>query len=129
MKLRQFVINLAVSEAKKSPHNNYKLGCVIFNKKRILSVAHNKPFSWSSKVHPRFKNWPTSIHAEVAAIISARTELKDSKLLIVRINKANQLRLAKPCKHCLQYINYVGIRIVYYSISEYPYFDSFSVRH
>lgn len=55
------------------------------------------------------------------AILKARRELKGSSILVVRINKNNKLRLAKPCIDCMKYIEYVGIRKVFYSLSEYPY--------
>ena len=39
---------------------------------------------------------------------------------MIRINKNNELRLSKPCKNCLKYIDYVGVKKVFYSISKYP---------
>jgi len=36
-------------------------------------------------------------------------------ILIIRINKKGDLRLAKPCNHCRMYLNYIGIKNIYYS--------------
>ena len=126
MNLKQSLIDLAVREAKKSVHK-HRLGCVIFDKKRLLSSNYNQPFNYSRKLHPRFRYWPTSIHAEVATILSAKTDLKGASLLVVRLNKADQLRMAKPCDYCMRYIEFVGIKRVWYSINHYPYFDTMSI--
>jgi deoxycytidylate deaminase len=91
-----------------------RMGAVIFHKKKILSKAYNIPSGWKKKVHPRFKGFRTSLHCEVVAIHNAKTDLRGSSLLVVRINKRGDLRMSKPCQHCQLYIDYVGITTVYY---------------
>lgn len=113
------LINIAVEEAKKSEFR-IQVGCVIYDKKKILSLGHNEMRNFR-KLHPKFQSWVGSVHAEIAAIINARKDLRGSSLLVVRVNSKNQLRLSKPCENCQKYIDYVGIKKVYYSISEYPY--------
>lgn len=112
-------VELAVKEALKSTYR-HQLGCVIFDKKKIVSLGHNYPQKSVKHLLPKFKRF-NSVHSEVDAIIKAKTNLKGSSLLIVRINKQNQLRLSRPCASCMSYINFVGIKRVIYSISEYPY--------
>jgi len=114
------LINIAINEAHKSNHKQ-KVGCVIFNKKRILSKGHNTSQKSLRKLHPKFQRYPFSVHAEVDSIIKARKDLKGSSILVIRINKKNQFRLSKPCLKCLQYIRYVGIKNIFYSISYFPY--------
>ena len=121
------IINICVNEANKSEYNQ-KVGSVIFKKNRIISSGHNYSQRSAKKLHPKYQKWPGSIHAEVDAIIKAKTDLKGMDIMVIRVNKQNQFRLAKPCKHCQMYLEHVGIRKVYYSISEYPYFEVLDLR-
>ena len=113
--IKQHILNRAIDEAKKSQHSA-RMGAVIFNKSRIISVGHNFKGS-RRKLHPRFTRYQDSIHAEVGAILNARTNLSGCSILVVRINKEEQLRLAKPCQKCKMYLDYVGIKNIYYSTS------------
>jgi len=117
------LINLALSEAHKSTHKQ-KIGCVIFKNKRILSKGYNTAQKSVKKLHPKFQGYPYSVHAEVAAIINAKKDLKGSSMLVIRINNKNQFRLSKPCSKCMSYIEYVEIKNVFYSIDEFPYIVS-----
>lgn len=98
-----------------------KVGAVIFNKKTIISSGHNYKERSAKNLHRKYQNYDYSIHAEVDAILHARCDLKGSSILVVRINNNGEYRLAKPCKYCMMYINHVGIKNIYYSISEFPY--------
>lgn len=120
------ITNLAIKEARKSDCT-YKLGCVIFNKNQIISRGHNY-FGSRKKLHPKFKEWRNSIHAEVDAIINARTDLKGCNLLVVRANNKNELKKAKPCGKCMTYIKHVEIKRVYYSDNCFPYIKSFKLK-
>ena len=110
-------ITIAVDEAKKSVHKQ-RIGCVIFSKNRIVSKGYNTAQKSRSSITKKFLRWKGSIHAEVEAILQARTDLKGMSILVVRINKVGMLRLARPCEHCLAYLAYVGIKHIYYSIND-----------
>lgn len=112
----------AVEEAQKSEHKQ-KIGAIIFDKSKIISKGYNHPQRSIRHLKKKFQKWSGTVHAEVDAIIKAKTDLKNLSLLVVRINKNNQLRMAKPCQHCMMYIEYVGIKKIYYSIDEYPYIE------
>jgi len=114
------LIKLAIEEAKKSNHQ-HKVGCIIFDKKTILSKGYNTSQKSVKKLHPKFQRFPYSVHAEVDAIIKARMDLKGCSMLVVRINKSGQLRLSKPCINCMKYIEYAGIKNIFYTIDKYPY--------
>lgn len=124
MKLKT-LISLAVDEAKKS-ECHVRVGCIIFDKKRILSSGFNEMRN-HKKLHPRFQSWKGSVHAEVNTILKAKTDLSNSCLIVVRINRKNELRLSKPCRDCMKYIEYVGIKKIFYSISTYPYIESITL--
>lgn len=113
-------LTIAIEEAQKGDHKQ-KVGCVIFDKKKIISVGHNTCLKSVKKLHPKFQRWPGSVHSEVDAIIKAKKDLKGCDMLIVRVNKKNQFRLAKPCDSCMKYIQHVGISKIFYTIANYPY--------
>lgn len=113
----------AIQETKKSSHELFRFGVVIFNKNKILSTGTNS-IRAARNLHPRFFRWPGSVHAEVAAILSAKTNLSGSSMFIVRVNKAGNLMYSRPCEHCLKYIIEVGIKKIIYSISD----DEFGVK-
>ena len=120
MNISNKLVKLAIDEANKSNYKQ-KVGCIIFDKKIILSRGYNTSQKSVKKLHPKFQGFPFSVHAEVDAIIKARKDLKGCNILVVRVNKHNQLRLSKPCKNCMKYIQYVGIKNIFYSIDRYPY--------
>lgn len=105
---------IALVEARKSD-NRFRLGAVIYTKNTILSRDHNYSLKSTRNLHPKFRSWPGSVHAEMAAILSARTDLSGSTLFIVRINRKEEFLLSKPCSHCIKYIIHTGIKKVIYS--------------
>jgi deoxycytidylate deaminase len=126
MNIQSTFINVVIEEAKKSDHKQ-KVGCIIFDKKKILSKGHNVCQRSIKKLHPKFQRYPFSVHAEVLAIINAKRDLRGTSLLVVRINKKNQFRLSKPCKDCMKYIEYVKIKNIFYTIDSYPYLIELTV--
>ena len=118
---------VAIEEACKSKHYP-RVGAIIFDKSKIISRGYNHPHRSVRHLKRKFQKWPNSIHAEVAAIIAAKTDLKNLSMLVVRINKNNQLRMSKPCQYCTMYMEYVGIKKVYYSINEYPYIEVLQLK-
>lgn len=107
------IIKAAINEAEKS-NCRFRIGCVIFKGKHIISKAHNE-FRYKSNLHPKYKRFKFSLHAEQSAILNARKDLKRANILVVRLNNDGELLLAKPCKYCQAYIEKVGIRKVYYT--------------
>ena len=111
------IINKAKTEAKKSTHR-FKVGAVIFNKKRIISSGHNYARKSVRSLLPSFQKRKNSVHAEVDSIIKAKTDLKGMSMLVVRVNTSGNLGLAKPCDHCMTYIRHVELKDVYYSSTD-----------
>ena len=109
-------IQIAADEAKKSPMSQ-KHGCVVIHKNRVVATGYNK------QVDPLSL---TSIHAEINALMKAkkiltRSELKQAKLMVVRIgtnSMDNPLKYSKPCKVCQNFIEKLGVQLVYYSTSD-----------
>lgn len=116
-------VDLAISEALKSNYK-IKIGAVIFNGRRVISTGHNAAHRSARKLHPRYQNYKGSVHAEVDAILKARTDLRRMKILVVRYSpRSKNLLLAKPCRLCEEYLRHVGIKKVFYSINTYPYIE------
>jgi deoxycytidylate deaminase len=125
--IRKQILDLAVNTAKSSDHKQ-NLAAVIFKKKTIISASCNYTSSHRRRLHPKFSRYPTSVHAEVSAIIKAKTDLKGCSMLVVRINRNDKFLLAKPCQWCMAYIQHVGIKKLYFSLSEYPYICEYKIR-
>lgn len=113
-------VRVAVKEANKSTYEQ-KVGAVILKRKSIISKGHNYSHRSAKKLHPRFQEWPGSIHAEVDCIIKARQKLIGTIMYVVRINNKGRLMNSRPCNYCFAYLEHVGIKKVYYSVSKYPY--------
>lgn len=112
------IIKLAVEEAEKSKFYSYRVGCIIFERNTIISKGHNYQQRGVKSFTRKFMNYPFSIHAELCAILNAKTDLKRKSLLVVRLNNTGKLKLARPCNYCYGYIKYVGIKDIYYSTND-----------
>lgn len=108
-----FAVALAAPGVGGKNKNNFRLGCVIVDKQRIVASRYN-----SLRTHPKltkYFQWPY-LHAEAHAIISLGLDNCVNKhLYVARIHRNNQLALAKPCSGCRALIKAVGISIVFYS--------------
>lgn len=104
----------AITEAKKSTMKIANHGALIILRNKIIARGHNK---YSVSLSPS----SYSIHAEVAAINNAlmkvkRQDLRQAKLVVIRLTKEGCLSNSLPCKNCQEYINKLNIKKVYYSI-------------
>jgi len=107
------IITLAKREAEKST-SRYRLGALIYRKKEIISTGYNKILTNCPKIPEKYKKYPTSVHAEMAAIVNARANLAGTTLVVVRINRCGKLMHSFPCKHCFPYIVLLGIKRIIY---------------
>ena len=114
----EHILKKAIQVAKYSDHPTHRMGAVVFNKKTIISYARNYSNRSVKHLLPKFQKWRTSIHAEIAAILKARRDIKGCSMLVVRLNKKGKLLLAKPCEKCQDYMDFVGIKAVYYSTND-----------
>jgi len=96
---------------------DHTLVAVIFKGKRVVSFGHNDLAS-RKKLLPEFQKWHGSIHAEVMAINKAKRDLNGFEMIVLRVNKDGDFRMARPCKHCWRYIKYAGIKGAHYSIGD-----------
>jgi len=98
-----------------------RMGCVI--------TKNGTPIGWGfnqSKTHPHFNHgMKRTIHAEASAILSTgRKTCKNSVAFVYREHGQTHLPLmAKPCEDCMNLLKEFGVKKVYYTASEYPFFD------
>jgi len=104
-------------EASKSVHPRAKLAAMIVSSKKVISVGINKPIYGTSQIPAKFRKWPGAVCAEMDALLKARVDVRGMEILVIRINNSGDLMMAKPCPYCEMYLNHVGIKNVYYSVS------------
>jgi cytidine deaminase len=89
-----------------SPSEHYRHGAIVMRKGHFITGAFNMPF----KTHPNGSGPYSSCHAEIRAITKARAilnrnDLGDCTIYVMRLNKRGEVRLSKPCHHCMLVIN------------------------
>lgn len=101
----------AMLMARNSIAPNYKLGAVVANGRKVLGFGANDVV----KTHPKSNTRFQKIHAELAAMLNARADLRGTTLYVYRSGKNERPLLSKPCKHCQALIEKEGIKYVVYS--------------
>jgi len=122
MPLTSGIIKLAIKEAEASPlfvkckNIRERVGAVIFKQSRIISSGHNDLKDNNLNMHYRQPE-ENSVHAEEVACINhgSLRDLKGSSILVVRINKRSELRLARPCDNCMNILRTLKFKDIYYS--------------
>jgi deoxycytidylate deaminase len=105
--------DLAKKISKLSDHKNFHIGCVIVRGGKVISVGTNKV-----KTHPKSRHPFFSLHAEMAAILLAKQDLKHCEMYVFRALRDSTLALSKPCQYCLEMITEAGIKEVHYTVQE-----------
>lgn len=98
-----------------------KVGACLVIGKSIVK-GHNK-----RKTHPRFANpsihIKTSIHAELDCLArTKKIEIPFATLYVYRETQDGNPAMSKPCVHCMSFLRDSGIKTIYYSVQNYPYY-------
>lgn len=107
-------ISLALKIAAKSAHPIAKIGCVMVNGNRVISIGINR-----HKTHPKQLShhcsgqYAGSIHAELDAILSG--EAKGCTLYVARVMADGSSGLAKPCHICETICMAAGIKKIVFT--------------
>ncbi len=102
---------LAKRVAKKSNHPTYKLGCILFKKKKIVGLGFNQ-----IKTHTKSPDQWKMLHAEVHSVLGADpADMHGASAFVYMENKNGKVGKAKPCKNCQQLLESVGIKHIYYT--------------
>ena len=88
-------IRLALGQAEKAPHDQWRVGAILMRGGSVLSTGYN-----------RYRNSPAQVdldgvsyHAEDVAIRKAGN-VKGATLYVARITRHGFLGVAKPCERC-----------------------------
>lgn len=96
-----------------------KVGAVI-SRKSPISVGFNV-----IRTHPRYSNPDEtntiSIHAEMVALIRAGFDVGGCDIYVYRELDDGSPALARPCNLCYNELKKYGIKKIYYTIGEFPY--------
>ena len=111
-----YYLELAKKEALKSTYESQKVGAIIVRKGTVVGRGFNQ-LRHTNKVKTEF---PNSLHAEVAAILStSRRLLAKSTIYVYRVKKDGTQGLAKPCDYCAALIKFCSLKTIVYSTDEY----------
>lgn len=108
----------AIAIAKSANAEGYHFGAIVFNGKSVVSAGwcqcktHPKQARFMKYAAPYKKN-NSFLHAEMHAIVSAKTNIDGCDIIVARWAN-NKLKSSHPCNPCWQAIKYAGIRRVWY---------------
>ena len=111
-------VNLAISQALKSQHIEFKHGAILTKGKKVLCQGFNTEIRNNGHHNIKYR----SIHAEMHLFLNMPKKLKDSLsknknlcVYVVRVSPGGRLRLSKPCPHCMALLKKYNVYKVYYS--------------
>ena len=111
MKIRNDIIELAISQARKSPMK-HRHGSVIWKSNQIIGAGYN----WPGGQVPSGGWRRYSIHSERDALKGIRLErLYGASLICVRLSRSKeQLSWSKPCDGCVKLLKRRGLRNIFW---------------
>lgn len=123
MKPKMF--ELARKLSYRSP-SRFKLGCVIADKNRVVGVGFND----MGKSHPKTLDPWKTLHAEVHALIGLDIDCsKGCNAYVYRETRDGRPANAKPCNGCKTALKLAGIKKVYYTTSNAPFWGELDLRY
>jgi len=99
---------------------NMKHGAILISNGKIISTSVNKNefCRFAGRFRRRDKGIPT-LHAEIGAILGiARNRTQGAHLYVVKVNRNDDFLNSKPCSMCLSVLAHVGIKKIFFSISD-----------
>lgn len=121
-KYSHFKIARLSSYLSDAPYPGKRMGAVIHKKKQILAIGVNS----FDKTHTLQGNGLRPfLHAEVAAILKRRhyDDVEECSITVYR-EVHGKPALAKPCNQCQRIMKAAGIKKVFYSIEQEPFFET-----
>ena len=95
-----------------------KIGAVLVKGGSVISVGFNK-FRYDKEFSSPPKD---TLHAEMACIKYSNRDIDGSVIYVYRENSKG-IALSKPCHNCMDKLKKFGVKKVYYTINEFPYFE------
>lgn len=92
------------------PDSNFQHACGLYSKGWISGGSNER------RSHAKVYPYREALHAEQVALMSARTNVKNSTMYVCRVSTYDQsYRLSKPCFWCMHNIIAFGISKVVYT--------------
>jgi len=117
----------AAQVAATSTFGKFRVGAILFDKRgRVISSGVN-----SRKSHPRQKGvdgrgeTKIFLHAEISALVRARKT--PYTIVVARVNKGGEIRLARPCLACWEASLEAGVERIVWSTGNEEVFDYFEL--
>jgi len=98
----------AIKAARLSKFYAHRVGAVLFNGPRLISLGYNV-----HKSHP--ENTCFTRHAEFNSLKRTKTRTNNLVMYVARLTRTDKISLARPCPACQIKIREAGIREVYYT--------------
>lgn len=93
-----------------STAREHRVGAALFKGSRLLSIGWN-----NTKTHPASTTRYNAQHAEFNCLIGQhKIDVCGATLFVVRLTKASNDGVSKPCEHCEKLIRAAGVRKVFY---------------
>lgn len=108
----------AISIAKAADAKGFHFGAVVFRGRDIISVGwcqcktHPKQARFMQYAKP-YKRENSYLHAEIHALVGAKSEAKNCDMIIARIAN-DELKDSHPCEACSEAIRQSGIRRIWF---------------
>jgi len=120
-KVQKF-FNLAIKEAEKSEYSSFRHGAIVCKGGSVIQGSPNKNCLCSfGERFIHYKGIPT-VHAELGSILGvSKTNTHNATVYVVRINRNGTLMNSRPCPMCQGVLFFVGVKRVFYSISDNEY--------
>ena len=116
MNIYKFMM-LAKEESLKSDYHKAQIGAVVVKGNKAYNEIRH------CKVGKRYSPWDNSVHAERNACRKVDKEkLKGTSIFVYRETKDGMPALALPCDDCMNMIIAMGIKRVYFSTNQFPYY-------
>lgn len=116
-KKKQRYLKMAQDIASSSNYGKLRHGAVLVKGGSVINSAFNK--DKFSAFGARFRSddcGPATHHAELSCVHGLdRSKTSGANIFVVRINRAGELRLSKPCPMCHDILKFAGVKKVYYS--------------
>jgi deoxycytidylate deaminase len=106
----------AISQSRKSTMRDQIGACLVVGK-NVLK-GYNKPKTHTAYANPN-KHKRLSIHAELDCL-NKSTVAEGGDIYVYREVHGHPA-MARPCEHCLSFLRDAGIKNIYYTIPDFPY--------
>lgn len=118
---------------------SYRHSAALFKRNKVIAVGYNKSIKQLNVTNNNGSQFKVTVHAEVDALYQAskKHDLRGIDIIIIRTKHMCDgqitLRNSRPCNDCIEKMEKIGIRKVYYSNSDgeivYEFLDDMAKIH